>query len=113
MGDAALRQWPALTATHDISRVELDADSRLPRFNMPLELGLTGSKEASGSGGGGKTGAVRRGGNLGRGAEEPYSTYGWFISLERIVRQAAYWMGRGAVNLAVMQVTGDGPPSFD
>ncbi|MFL5381902.1 MAG: hypothetical protein ACJ8GN_05250 [Longimicrobiaceae bacterium] len=25
---------------HDISRVELDAKSRLPRFNMPLELGL-------------------------------------------------------------------------
>ena len=24
---------------HDISRVELDRDSRLPRFNMPLELG--------------------------------------------------------------------------
>ena len=24
---------------HDISRVELDNDSRLPRFNMPLELG--------------------------------------------------------------------------
>lgn len=24
---------------HDISRVELDQDSRLPRFNMPLELG--------------------------------------------------------------------------
>lgn len=24
---------------HDISRVELDADSKLPRFNMPLELG--------------------------------------------------------------------------
>lgn len=25
---------------HDISRVELDADSGLPRFNMPLELGM-------------------------------------------------------------------------
>jgi hypothetical protein len=25
---------------HDISRTELDPDSRLPRFNMPLELGL-------------------------------------------------------------------------
>ncbi len=25
---------------HDISRTELDADSGLPRFNMPLELGL-------------------------------------------------------------------------
>lgn len=24
---------------HDISRVELDRKSRLPRFNMPLELG--------------------------------------------------------------------------
>jgi hypothetical protein len=26
-------------SVHDISRVELDAVSRLPRFNMPLELG--------------------------------------------------------------------------
>src|ERR1051326_1964151 len=25
---------------HDISRVELDRSSRLPRFNMPFELGL-------------------------------------------------------------------------
>jgi hypothetical protein len=25
---------------HDISRTQLDADSELPRFNMPLELGL-------------------------------------------------------------------------
>lgn len=25
---------------HDISRTELDEDSRLPRFNMPLELGV-------------------------------------------------------------------------
>jgi hypothetical protein len=25
---------------HDISRTELDKDSRLPRFNMPLELGI-------------------------------------------------------------------------
>jgi hypothetical protein len=25
---------------HDISRTELDATNRLPRFNMPLELGL-------------------------------------------------------------------------
>jgi hypothetical protein len=25
---------------HDISRTELDTESRLPRFNMPLELGL-------------------------------------------------------------------------
>jgi len=26
-------------SVHDISRVQLDRDSRLPRFNMPLELG--------------------------------------------------------------------------
>src|SRR5690242_1621153 len=25
---------------HDISRTELDAESQLPRFNMPLELGV-------------------------------------------------------------------------
>lgn len=25
---------------HDISRTELDEDSNLPRFNMPLELGI-------------------------------------------------------------------------
>jgi len=25
---------------HDVSRVELDDANRLPRFNMPLELGL-------------------------------------------------------------------------
>lgn len=25
---------------HDISRVEIDADTQLPRFNMPLELGI-------------------------------------------------------------------------
>lgn len=25
---------------HDISRVELDADTQLPRFNMPIELGI-------------------------------------------------------------------------
>lgn len=25
---------------HDLSRTELDADHKLPRFNMPLELGL-------------------------------------------------------------------------
>lgn len=31
---------------HDISRTELDARSRLPRFNMPLELGMfLGAKE--------------------------------------------------------------------
>jgi hypothetical protein len=27
-------------SVHDISKTELDADSRLPRFNMPFELGL-------------------------------------------------------------------------
>jgi hypothetical protein len=27
-------------AVHDISRTQLDRDTRLPRFNMPLELGL-------------------------------------------------------------------------
>jgi hypothetical protein len=27
-------------AVHDISRTQLDRDSRLPRFNMPLELGI-------------------------------------------------------------------------
>jgi hypothetical protein len=27
-------------AIHDISRTQLDRDSRLPRFNMPLELGI-------------------------------------------------------------------------
>jgi hypothetical protein len=26
-------------SVHDVSRVELDSASRLPRFNMPLELG--------------------------------------------------------------------------
>ena len=25
---------------HDLSRTELDEDTRLPRFNMPLELGV-------------------------------------------------------------------------
>jgi hypothetical protein len=25
---------------HDVSRTELDAENRLPRFNMPLELGV-------------------------------------------------------------------------
>lgn len=35
---------------HDISRVELDEDSGLPRFNMPLELGAAiGLREGSGS----------------------------------------------------------------
>lgn len=34
---------------HDISRVELDPDSGLPRFNMPLELGAAiGLRHASG-----------------------------------------------------------------
>jgi len=33
-------------AIHDISRVQLDRTTRLPRFNMPLELGLfLGAKE--------------------------------------------------------------------
>ncbi|WP_374944397.1 hypothetical protein [Sphingomonas sp.] len=27
-------------SVHDISRIELDADSGLPRFNMPIELGI-------------------------------------------------------------------------
>jgi len=27
-------------ALHDLSRVELDTDTKLPRFNMPLELGV-------------------------------------------------------------------------
>src|SRR5687768_1805899 len=27
-------------AVHDISRTQLDPESRLPRFNMPLELGI-------------------------------------------------------------------------
>lgn len=34
---------------HDISKTELDPDSRLPRFNMPLELGLfLGAKKYGG-----------------------------------------------------------------
>lgn len=33
---------------HDISRVQLDAENRLPRFNMPLELGLFLGIKASG-----------------------------------------------------------------
>ncbi|HYR06443.1 MAG TPA: hypothetical protein VEQ60_01665 [Longimicrobium sp.] len=33
-------------AVHDVSRTQLDRDSRLPRFNMPLELGIfIGAKE--------------------------------------------------------------------
>lgn len=36
---------------HDISRVELDAVHQLPRFNMPLELGLfLGAQEYGGTG---------------------------------------------------------------
>lgn len=35
---------------HDISRVELDAVNRLPRFNMPLELGLFLGAQEYGSG---------------------------------------------------------------
>jgi hypothetical protein len=36
---------------HDISRVELDPDSQLPRFNMPLELGAAiGLRHAQGGG---------------------------------------------------------------
>jgi hypothetical protein len=50
-------------SVHDISRVELDAASDLPRFNMPFECGLA-------------MGAIRYGGPLGRDflfmAAEPY-----------------------------------------
>jgi hypothetical protein len=35
---------------HDISRVQLDPTSRLPRFNMPLELGLFLGAQEYGSG---------------------------------------------------------------
>ena len=35
---------------HDISRTDLDAESRLPRFNMPLELGLFLGAKRFGSG---------------------------------------------------------------
>ena len=35
---------------HDISRVELDPANRLPRFNMPLELGLFLGAQEYGSG---------------------------------------------------------------
>src|ERR1043166_8044058 len=31
---------PCRFGIHDISRTELDRDTQLPRFNMPLELGL-------------------------------------------------------------------------
>ncbi len=35
---------------HDLSRTELDAESRLPRFNMPLELGIfLGAKRYGGA----------------------------------------------------------------
>ena len=37
---------------HDISRTELDAASGLPRFNMPLELGLRGRLRCSSRWGG-------------------------------------------------------------
>lgn len=44
-GDLRLRKIMRLLETsrysiHDISRVELEPDSRLPRFNMPIELGI-------------------------------------------------------------------------
>jgi hypothetical protein len=37
-------------AIHDISRTQLDRDTRLPRFNMPLELGIFLGAKAFGSG---------------------------------------------------------------
>jgi hypothetical protein len=37
-------------AVHDISRTQLDRKSRLPRFNMPLELGIFIGAKAFGSG---------------------------------------------------------------
>lgn len=37
-------------AVHDISRTQLDRDSRLPRFNMPFELGMFFGAKAFGSG---------------------------------------------------------------
>lgn len=37
-------------AIHDISRTQLDRDSRLPRFNMPLELGIFIGAKAFGRG---------------------------------------------------------------
>jgi hypothetical protein len=45
-GDLRLHKILALIADsaisiHDISRVELDAESGLPRFNMPIELGIS------------------------------------------------------------------------
>ncbi|MBV9992637.1 MAG: hypothetical protein JOZ72_15265 [Alphaproteobacteria bacterium] len=41
--------WECDFAVHDISRIELDRDSGLPRFNMPFELGLyLGAREFGG-----------------------------------------------------------------
>ncbi|HEX5872835.1 MAG TPA: hypothetical protein VFY65_20530 [Longimicrobium sp.] len=37
-------------AVHDISRTQLDRESRLPRFNMPLELGIFIGAKAFGTG---------------------------------------------------------------
>jgi hypothetical protein len=37
-------------AVHDISRTQLDRGTRLPRFNMPLELGLFLGAKTFGSG---------------------------------------------------------------
>lgn len=37
-------------AVHDISRTQLDRDTRLPRFNMPLELGMYLGAKLFGSG---------------------------------------------------------------
>lgn len=37
-------------AVHDISRTQLDRQNRLPRFNMPLELGIFLGAKAFGSG---------------------------------------------------------------
>lgn len=34
---------------HDISRIEVDGDPPLPRFNMPLELGIFMGAKAFGS----------------------------------------------------------------
>jgi hypothetical protein len=37
-------------SVHDISRTQLDRDTRLPRFNMPLELGIFLGAKSFGSG---------------------------------------------------------------
>ncbi len=37
-------------AVHDISRTQLDSSTRLPRFNMPLELGIFLGAKSFGSG---------------------------------------------------------------